>query len=122
MAEVIGEFGVQLLDDGTLRHVGFRAEEAAQHAAAVQTVTAGIPGSVVVDDPWGTQTTATNPAPVANMVPACVHGALKAVPAGISGPNSRNPGTPYAAFWACAAPQGQPKCKLDRNALPPVSA
>lgn len=117
MAAVIGEFGVQLLDDGTVRHVGFRAEEAAQHSAAVQAVTTGIPGSVVVEDPWGTQqaTTVTQVA-----APACAHGPLKAVPGGIAGPNARNPGKAYAAFWACQAPQGAPKCQLDRSKLPPV--
>ena len=41
----------------------------------------------------------------------CAHGPRKFVPAGVSGPNSRNPGKPFPAFWSCQAPQGQPKCR-----------
>lgn len=120
MAGVIGEVVLQFWDDGQVTNTGFRADEAAQHAAAVQAVTDGLPGSVVVEDPWNTQQAA---APVtAPAAPRCVHGPLKAVPGGIAGPNARNPGAPYAAFWACTALQGQPKCKLDRSKLPPVPA
>lgn len=117
MAAVIGEVALQFWDDGQVTSTGFRADEAAQHAAAAQVVTSGIPGSVV-DDPWGTQA-APAAAPAA---PRCVHGPLKAVAGGIAGPNARNPGSPYAAFWACTAAQGQPKCRLDRSKLPPVPA
>lgn len=54
--------------------------------------------------------------------PSCAHGPLNPRPAGISGPNSRNPGRPYRAFWACNAPMGEPKCRLDQKQLPDVNA
>lgn len=121
MAGVIGEVVLQFWDDGAITNTGFRAEEAAQHAAAVQAATDGLAGSVVIEDPWNTQQAAA-PAAAPVAAPSCVHGPLKAVPGGIAGPNARNPGKPYSAFWACQAPQGMPKCKLDRTKLPPVPA
>lgn len=118
---VIGEVILLFHDDGTVTSMGFSAGEAAGHAAAVNAVTAAIPGSTVIDDPWDTQRTAQPPS-AAPVTPSCVHGPLKAVPGGIAGPNARNPGKPYGAFWACQAPQGQAKCRLDRSNLPPVPA
>lgn len=122
MAGIIGEFAVRLFDDGTIRHVGFQAGEAAQHSAAVEAVTAGIPGSTVVDDPWQVERQPAAATQVATVTPTCPHGPLKAVPGGIAGPNARTPGKAYSAFWACQAPQGVVKCRLDRNLLPPVPA
>ena len=74
-------------------------------------------------DPWtdapstGSSSAATNSVPDK---PFCEHGLLKKVPAGVSGPNSKNPGTPYDAFWACNAPRGVTKCRLDPKRLPDI--
>jgi len=119
---VVGEVILQFHDDGNVTSAAFTATDAGQHAAAVSAVTAAIPGSVVIDDPWGTQAATQAVAPAASAAPSCVHGPLKAVPGGIAGPNSRNPGKPYGAFWACQAAQGLPKCRLDKTKLPPVPA
>ncbi len=143
---VIAEFVFQLHDDGTVTAVGYRSE-VAQHEQAVSNVQAAMPGSQVVEDPWANMPAAQPPQqapgqwqppaqqwgqqqpptqqyaqPAQTATPACAHGPLKAVPGGIAGPNSRNPGKPYAAFWACQAPQGQTKCRLDQKQLPPVPA
>lgn len=144
MATVVAEFVFQIFDDGTVNATSVNVELAA-HQAAVQTVQQAKPGSQVVQDPWantpGTQATAQQPAAQTQQqvqgnwqqpqptyaqppvqAPVCVHGPLRAVPGGVAGPNSRNPGKPYGAFWACQAPQGVAKCRLDKNSLPPVPA
>lgn len=117
---VVGEFVLTVHDDGSV--TGW-VSEAGQHASATETVKTVIPGSVVVEDPWGTQAAApaAASAAVAVAAPACVHGPLKAVKGGIAGPNSRNPGKAYGPFWACPAPRGQ-QCRLDPKTLPPAPA
>lgn len=117
----VGEFIVTLHADGSLTHSGLRLlTEAEQHAAAAQTVTAAVPGSQVVSDPWQTQQPGSGvnvTSAAALQSPACVHGPLKAVPGGFSQAKQK----PYTAFWACPAPRGQ-QCRLDPKQLPPVPA
>lgn len=116
---VITQFVLQIHDDGQVTAAGVETRE--QHAQAVSTVQAAVPGSTVVQDPWQTQgSQAHEQTAAARPVPSCPHGPLKLVPGGVSGPNSRNPGRAYGPFWACQAPQGMPKCRLDKNSLPPA--
>ena len=67
-----------------------------------------VPQNVV---PLPQQQVVQQPPAINGPVPTCIHGPKKYVPAGVSGPNSRNPGTPFNAFWACEAPKGQQKCR-----------